>query len=287
MSQTLEREIEKPGIDNLGGKERPPVVEEHGRGGDGLAETTDPPKPPRSHMSRWIFVVVAAVAAAGVGFWWMDAQKYESTDDAQVEGHLDLVSSRISGTVISINPRVENNQTIEAGTLLLELDPRDYAGGAGSRGSGSRYAQCRGAVGPGDDSDHGCDLIRPASFRGGGPGTGCRSGRFRGGESRRGTTPIAAGRRLSPHALSATECDTRRWWESARSHVRIMMLVKPKRLRRRRRWNPTARLLRRASRKSQKPGASWFSAMPRFRPRGLHRSRSPMPATRPIPRWEG
>ena len=102
-------------------------MEEHAPGGHGLAETTDPPKPPRSHMSRWIFVVVAAVAAGGVGFWWMDSQKYESTDDAQVEGHLDLVSSRISGTVISINPRVENNQTIEAGTLLLELDPRDYA----------------------------------------------------------------------------------------------------------------------------------------------------------------
>ena len=127
MSQTLEREIEKPRIDNLGGKERPPVVEERGRGGDGLAETPDPPKPPRSHLSRWIFAVVAVVATAGVGYWWMDAQKYESTDDAQVEGHLDLVSSRISGTVMSINPRVENNQTVEAGTLLLELDPRDYA----------------------------------------------------------------------------------------------------------------------------------------------------------------
>jgi membrane fusion protein (multidrug efflux system) len=127
MSQTLEREIEKPAIDNLGAKERPPVVEEHGHGASGLAETTDPPKPPRSHLSRWIVVVVAAVAAAGVGYWWMDSQKYESTDDAQVEGHLDLVSSRISGTVISINPRVENNQAIEAGTLLLELDPRDYA----------------------------------------------------------------------------------------------------------------------------------------------------------------
>src|SRR5271165_988676 len=126
MSQTLEREIEKPEIDNLGGKDRPPVVEEHGRSGNDPADATDPPKPPRSHLSRWIFVVVAAVAAAGVGYWWMDSQKYESTDDAQVEGHLELVSSRISGTVISINPRVENNQTVEAGTLLLELDPRDY-----------------------------------------------------------------------------------------------------------------------------------------------------------------
>ena len=55
------------------------------------------------------------------------SQNYESTDDAQVEGHLDLVSARISGTVTYINPRVENNQLVEAGTLLLELDPRDYA----------------------------------------------------------------------------------------------------------------------------------------------------------------
>jgi len=37
------------------------------------------------------------------------------------------VSSRISGTVVYINPRVENNQPVEAGTLLMELDPRDYA----------------------------------------------------------------------------------------------------------------------------------------------------------------
>jgi len=58
--------------------------------------------------------------------WWLNSQNYESTDDAQIEGHLDLVSARISGTVSYINPRVENNQFVEAGALLLELDPRDY-----------------------------------------------------------------------------------------------------------------------------------------------------------------
>jgi membrane fusion protein, multidrug efflux system len=58
--------------------------------------------------------------------WWLSFKNHESTDDAQVEGHLDLVSARISGTVSYINPRVENNQFVEAGTLLLELDPRDY-----------------------------------------------------------------------------------------------------------------------------------------------------------------
>jgi membrane fusion protein, multidrug efflux system len=81
----------------------------------------------RAKVSRWIFLAVAGLAAAGVSLWWLHSQNYESTDDAQVEGHLDLVSARISGTVTYIDPRVENNRLVEAGTLLMELDPRDYA----------------------------------------------------------------------------------------------------------------------------------------------------------------
>ena len=75
---------------------------------------------------RWVFLVAAVLVIAGGSYWWVDSQHYESTDDAEVEGHVDLVSSRISGTVAYINPRVQNNQPVEAGTLLLELDPRDY-----------------------------------------------------------------------------------------------------------------------------------------------------------------
>jgi len=78
-------------------------------------------------FSRWILLLSAAIAVSGASLWWVHSQNYESTDDAQIEGHLDLVSSRISGTVLSINPKVENNRFVEAGTLLMELDPRDYA----------------------------------------------------------------------------------------------------------------------------------------------------------------
>jgi membrane fusion protein (multidrug efflux system) len=82
---------------------------------------------PRRRFSGWILLLSAAIAASGASLWWVHSQNYESTDDAQIEGHLDLVSSRISGTVLSINPKVENNRFVEAGTLLMELDPRDYA----------------------------------------------------------------------------------------------------------------------------------------------------------------
>jgi membrane fusion protein (multidrug efflux system) len=75
---------------------------------------------------RWVALLLVVAAAVGVTLWWLDARHYESTDDAQVDGHLDSVSSRISGVVTYINPKVENNQFVEAGTLLVELDPRDY-----------------------------------------------------------------------------------------------------------------------------------------------------------------
>jgi membrane fusion protein (multidrug efflux system) len=82
-------------------------------------------KAPRG-TARWIILGALAIAIAGASVWWWQSLRFESTDDAQVDGHIDLVSARISGTVTYINPRVENNQLVEAGTLLVELDPRDY-----------------------------------------------------------------------------------------------------------------------------------------------------------------
>jgi membrane fusion protein (multidrug efflux system) len=81
---------------------------------------------PRRKLSRWILLFIFVLAVAGAARWWLASRNYESTDDAQIEGRVDLVSARISGTVGYINPRVENNQFVEAGTLLMELDPRDY-----------------------------------------------------------------------------------------------------------------------------------------------------------------
>ena len=75
---------------------------------------------------RWIALFAFLAIAAGAVAWWLNSQGYEDTDDAQVEGHLALVSPRISGTVTYINPAVENNKVVEAGTLLVELDPADY-----------------------------------------------------------------------------------------------------------------------------------------------------------------
>jgi membrane fusion protein (multidrug efflux system) len=62
--------------------------------------------------------VAAALAA------WRYLSSYESTDDAQVDAHLDPVSARIRGHVIRVN--VGDNQYVDKGAVLVEIDPTDY-----------------------------------------------------------------------------------------------------------------------------------------------------------------
>ena len=71
-----------------------------------------------------ILLVVLLVGVGGV-FFWRYLSSYESTDDAQVDVHLYPVSARISGYVIRVN--VDDNQFVQKGTVLVEIDPRDFA----------------------------------------------------------------------------------------------------------------------------------------------------------------
>jgi len=70
-----------------------------------------------------ILIVVLVVIVGGV-FLWRYFSSYESTDDAQADVHLYPVSARISGYVVKVN--VGDNQWVEKGTVLVEIDPKDY-----------------------------------------------------------------------------------------------------------------------------------------------------------------
>ncbi len=79
----------------------------------------------KAHPITTIAIPILLVAVIVAGwFLWRYLQSYESTDDAQVDGHVNAISSRISGTVAAIY--VENNQSVNRGKLAVELDPRDY-----------------------------------------------------------------------------------------------------------------------------------------------------------------
>jgi multidrug efflux pump subunit AcrA (membrane-fusion protein) len=83
-----------------------------------------PTEPPQRRRRLLIPIVVLLIAIVGVSTWWLMARNYEDTDNAQVDGHLNPISSRISGTILAVH--VDDNQSVQAGQPLIELDPKDY-----------------------------------------------------------------------------------------------------------------------------------------------------------------
>ena len=83
-------------------------------------------KPSRRSDPRFrMFLIAGLIVLAIVGiFVWRYLGSYESTDDAQIDGHVNSISARVSGHVIKLN--VQDNQYLEAGTVLVEIDPTDY-----------------------------------------------------------------------------------------------------------------------------------------------------------------
>jgi membrane fusion protein, multidrug efflux system len=71
-----------------------------------------------------IFFVILGALAIGGFFFWLHARQFETTDDAQVDAHLNAISSRVEGTIVRVY--VEDNQMVKPGDLLVEFDPRDY-----------------------------------------------------------------------------------------------------------------------------------------------------------------
>jgi len=71
-----------------------------------------------------VFVAVIAILGFGGVYLWRYLNTYESTDDAQIDGHINAVSGRITGNVIEV--LAEDSQVVKAGDVLVRVDPRDY-----------------------------------------------------------------------------------------------------------------------------------------------------------------
>ncbi|MFZ0583594.1 MAG: HlyD family secretion protein [Candidatus Acidiferrales bacterium] len=105
----------------------PPAAEKPAR-----AESHSAAPPParaegffRTHPRAPMFLAIAFVLLLIGGFLaYRYFSTYESTDDAEVDGHLMPLSARISGYIMKVN--VDDNQHVAAGTVLAEIDPRDY-----------------------------------------------------------------------------------------------------------------------------------------------------------------
>jgi membrane fusion protein, multidrug efflux system len=89
------------------------------------SKTTPRPYTAPKKRNRTVILVVAILLVLVGGFFlWRYLRTYESTDDAQVDVHLYPVSARVSGYVVKV--KVDDNQWVQQGTVLVEIDPKDF-----------------------------------------------------------------------------------------------------------------------------------------------------------------
>jgi membrane fusion protein, multidrug efflux system len=84
----------------------------------------EPPKGLANPKMKKLLVGGGAVLLAVVAGLFFYFHNRESTDDAQVAGHITPIASKIYGRVAEV--LVKDNEEVKAGQVLVKIDPRDY-----------------------------------------------------------------------------------------------------------------------------------------------------------------
>ena len=71
-----------------------------------------------------VLLVLAIVVGVTALIYWLHARQYETTDDAFIDGHVAMVSPKISGQVAEL--LITDNQLVKKDDILVKIDPRDY-----------------------------------------------------------------------------------------------------------------------------------------------------------------
>ncbi|HKI87009.1 MAG TPA: HlyD family secretion protein [Thermoanaerobaculia bacterium] len=77
-----------------------------------------------NRRTRGLFLAGIAVAFVVLAVSWYYFSTHETTDDAQIDGHIVAIAPRVGGMVTTVH--VNDNQTVKKGDLLVEIDPEDY-----------------------------------------------------------------------------------------------------------------------------------------------------------------
>ena len=107
-----------------GGAQSGPDHGDSANGGQPRQNGPEDESPTKKSRRKFIIIGVVLLLAVIAGLFYWHSTFSEDTDDAQVDGDLYQVSSRVTGQVIKVY--VEDNQKVEAGQLIAEIDPKDY-----------------------------------------------------------------------------------------------------------------------------------------------------------------
>jgi membrane fusion protein, multidrug efflux system len=94
-------------------------------GAEARPNTDNKTAPGPKHRIRLLFILIPIVLIiGGYGIYQEYFAQRESTDDAQIDGHINPIAAKVAGYVVSIH--VKDNQSVKAGTVLVQIDPKDY-----------------------------------------------------------------------------------------------------------------------------------------------------------------
>jgi membrane fusion protein (multidrug efflux system) len=78
------------------------------------------------HAALIVLLIVVLALGAGTGWYWWTAWRFQqSTDDAYVQSDITVISPKVEGYIKEV--RVDENQEVAAGQVLIVVDDRDFA----------------------------------------------------------------------------------------------------------------------------------------------------------------
>src|SRR6478609_5753527 len=100
----------------------------------------------KGFSAKRIVTTLAAALLYGIGviavlIYLVNSAAYQSTDDAFVDGHIIPVSAKVAGRIQSVY--VVDNQTVQKGALVVEIDSRDFDAAARQKAAALESSQAQ------------------------------------------------------------------------------------------------------------------------------------------------
>src|SRR5215472_13327978 len=78
----------------------------------------------RNPRARALALAALVIVLVAVGWYWWDSRHWQSTDDAEIDGHIYPISARVGGQVVKVN--IDDGIFVHKGDVLVQIDPTDY-----------------------------------------------------------------------------------------------------------------------------------------------------------------
>jgi membrane fusion protein (multidrug efflux system) len=110
----------------------------------GVSNAANPKPSARRFLGKVALASLFAIVVLAGLIYMVTSEAYQSTDDAFVDAHIIMVSSKVAGRVQIVH--VDDNQTVNKDDLVVELDSRDFDAAARQKSAALESTQAQAAA---------------------------------------------------------------------------------------------------------------------------------------------